>query len=70
MNSGEKMNPSSESYDAGLLQKDGNASQPLDLKKSLRIRDGLELSHPKAVELHIMQLIRANLNRFGGICFN
>lgn len=64
------MNPSSESYDAGILPESEDASQPLDLKKSLRIRDGLELSHPKAVELHIMQLIRANLNRFGGICFN
>ena len=37
------MSQSSESYDPGMLLDSPEAPQPLDLRKSLRIRDGLEL---------------------------
>ncbi len=64
------MTQSSESYDPGMLMDSPEAAQPLDLKKSLRIRDGLELARPKPIEGHILQSIRANLNQFTGICLN
>ena len=44
------------------------AAQPLDLKKSLQIRDGLACQ--KLIEGHILQSIQANLDRFTSICSN
>jgi len=53
-----------------MLLDSPEAPQPLDLRKSLRIRDGLELARPKPIEGHILQSIWANLNQFTGICLN
>jgi len=64
------MSQSSEIYYPGILPENPEASQPLDLQESLRIRDGLELSHPKLIEGHILQYLRASLDRFSGVCFN
>jgi len=64
------MNPSSESYGSEALQDNLKALQPLDLKKSLRIRDGLVLSSPKSIEGHIMQYIQDHLNQCTVICYN
>ena len=62
------MNPASESYDSGMPLENLEAAQPLDLKKSLQIRDGL--ARPKPIEGHILQSIQAHLDQFTGICFN
>jgi len=64
------MSLSSQSYDLERLPENPEASQPLDLKKSLRIRDGLELSRPKTFEVHILPSIWADFDGFPGICFN
>ena len=70
------MRPTRENDDPELLQeipdvpKTSEAPRPLDLKQSLRIRDGLELSSPKSIENHVMQHIRAHKNRFMRICSN
>ena len=54
----------------GLRVQEESASQPLDLKESLRIRDGLESPGPKFVQGLILQANSSNMGQFAGICLN
>lgn len=68
--SGGTMSLSGQIYDLGMLEEGPESSQPLDLKKSLRIRDGIELSRPKSAKVHILQPLRTKFDWLPGICCN